>query len=151
MQSIGSLYLGLRTTTFMHRAYSTVFLLRRLLYAVITVTCLQNPNICIHVFLLSNLIYLTYFGIAQAHDTPISRRIEYFNEVGLQVTTYHLALFPLVSLKDEEIFGWSMIGCIGAVFATNLIIIIIITLVTVKRKLYLKKLKKAQDLNIKKF
>ena len=67
------------------------------------------------------------------------------------MTTYHLALFPLVSLKNEELVGWSMIGCIGAVFLTNLIIMIIMTLSALKRKLYLKKLKKAHDLRVKEF
>ena len=142
--------MGLRTKTFLQRAYSSIFLLRRLLYAIITVTCLQNPNICIHVFLLSNLVYIFYFATARAHDTALSRRIEYFNEVGLQITTYHLALFPLaVTTADEEIFGWSMIGSVCAVFAINLIIILAITIATVKRKLYLKKLKKAQEARIR--
>lgn len=78
-----SLYLGIRTSHAWEYAYSTVFLYRRLIYAVITVTCLSNPNISIHTFLASNLIYIVYFGLSQPHDTILARRIEYFNEIGL--------------------------------------------------------------------
>ena len=38
-EKIGSLYLGMRTTTLSQRLYPSVFLLRRLLYAVMTVVC----------------------------------------------------------------------------------------------------------------
>ena len=64
--------------------------------------------------------------------------------------TYHLALFPLApTLDDEALYGWSMIGTIGAVFLINLIIMVCITIGGIKRKLYLRKLKKGQDVKIK--
>ena len=66
--------------------------------------------------------------------------------------TYHLALFPLApTLDDEELAGWSMIGTIGAVFLINLIVMVCITIGGIKRKLYLRKLKKGQDIKIKQF
>lgn len=80
---IGSLYLGIRTSTKVQRLYSSVFLARRLLYAILTVACIDHPNILIHVFLLTNLLYVVYFGWANPHDTAIGRRMEYFNEIGL--------------------------------------------------------------------
>lgn len=125
---------------------------RRLLYAILTVACIDHPNILIHVFLLTNLLYVVYFGWANPHDTAIGRRMEYFNEIGLQMITYHLALFPLApTLDDEELAGWSMIGTVGAVFLINLIVMVCITIGGIKRKLYLRKLKKGQDVKIKQF
>ena len=44
------------------RLYSSVFLVRRLMYAILTIVCLDYPNILIHVFLVNNLLYLVYFG-----------------------------------------------------------------------------------------
>ena len=99
---IGSLYLGLQVTTVWQRIYSTVFLLRRLLYAVLTITCIHNPNILIHVFLLTNLIYIVYLGLSGPHDTHLARRLEYINESGLQFISYHLALFPLSPTPEDE-------------------------------------------------
>ena len=71
--------------------------------------------------------------------------MEYINESLMQMTTYHLVLFPLVlTLADEEIAGWSMIGFVGVIFLFNLTVILVITIVTLKRKLYLRGLKKKQ-------
>ena len=65
------------------------------------------------------------------------------NEIFLQMTTYHLALFPLApTLADEELAGWSMVATLGAVFMSNLILMIGVTIVGLKRKCYLRKLKK---------
>ena len=66
------------------------------------------------------------------------------------MTTYHLALFPLApTLEDEELIGWSMIGFVGGIFLFNLGVILVITIVTLKRKLYLRGLKKKHDLAMK--
>ena len=129
-----------------------VFLIRRLIYSVITVSCLNNPNICIHVFLLTNVLYIDYLGYSRPHDTKLSRNIEIMNEVGLQLCTYHLCLFPLVlNLDDEYHFGTSMIYCVGGILGINLLIIMSITFSAVKRKLYLKGLKKKHDKRMKEY
>ena len=61
------------------------------------------------------------------------------------MTTYHLALFPLApTLADEELIGWTMIGFVGGIFLLNLGVILVTTIVTLKRKLYLRGLKKKQ-------
>ena len=39
-EKIGSIYLGIRTETVWHRLYSTVFLSRRLVYAIMTISCI---------------------------------------------------------------------------------------------------------------
>ena len=117
-----------------------------MIYAIITVACQNNPNILIHVFLITNVYYLVYVGYADPHDAPLGRRQEYMNEIFLQLTTYHLALFPLApTLADEELAGWSMVGSLGAVFMCNLMIMIGVTVIGLKRKCYLRKLKKEHE------
>lgn len=96
------------------------------------------------------MIYVAYLGYANTNDTPLARRMEYFNEIGLQVVTYHLTLFPLcLTLEDEEMLGWSMIGFVCFVFLVNMTIMIVLAVLAVKRKLYLNKLKKDTALKVK--
>ena len=143
---IGSLYLGMRTATNSQRLYSSVFLVRRLVYASLTVICIKQGNILIHVFLLTNLLYSKYLGLANPNDSLLGRRMEYFNEIGLQIVTYHLALFPLSpTLGDEELAGYSMIGAVGIVFTINLIVMVCLSIAGLRRKLYLRKLKKTHE------
>ena len=140
---IGSLYLGMNVKTVYQRLYSSIFMLRRLLYAILTVSCIDNPNILIHVFLMSNIMYIAFTGYVGPNDTKLARRMEYLNESFLQMTTYHLALFPLSpTLADEELAGWSMVGFICAVFLCNLVVMLVLSVCGLRRKLYLRKLKK---------
>ena len=39
-------------------------------------------------------------------------------------------------------FGWSMIGFVVAIFGLNLIAVLVMAIITIKRKLYLRKLRK---------
>ena len=80
---IGSIYLGIRTATKAQRFYSSMFLIRRMVYAILTVACVNNPNILIHVFLLTNILYTVYLGLSSPNDSPLGRRMEYLNEIGL--------------------------------------------------------------------
>ena len=66
---IGSLYLGMHVKNLGQRLYSSVFLARRLMYAILTVVCIDNPNILIHVFLATNLLYVVYMGLVSPNDT----------------------------------------------------------------------------------
>ena len=77
---IGSLYLGVHARTPFQRLYSSVFLSRRLLYAILTVVCINNPNILIHVFLATNILYVVYMGLSNPNDSTLGRRMEYLNE-----------------------------------------------------------------------
>ena len=120
-----------------------------MVYAILTISCINNPNILIHVFLLTNILYTVYLGLANPNDAPLGRRMELMNEIGLQLITYHLALFPLApTLEDEELAGWSMIGTLAIVFLTNLFIMLAVTIGNLRRKCYLRKLKKAQEVKI---
>ena len=79
-QKIGSLYLGMNVRTAGQRLYSSVFLFRRLMYGILTIACINNPNILIHVFLANNILYIMYMGQVSPNETQVSRRMEFFNE-----------------------------------------------------------------------
>ena len=121
-----------------------------MLYAILTMACINNPNILIHVFLITNILYTVYLGLSNPNDTPLGRRMEFMNEIGLQLITYHLALFPLSPNSDDEaLAGYSMIAAIGFVFVSNLVIMVWLSISGVKRKCYLRKLKKRQETQIR--
>ena len=121
-----------------------------MMYAILTVACVNNPNILIHVFLITNILYTVYLGLSNPNDTPLGRRMEFMNEIGLQLVTYHLALFPLAPNSDDEsLAGFSMVAAIGLVFVSNLIIMVWISISGVKRKCFLRKLKKRQETQIR--
>ena len=91
-------------------------------------------------------MYIVYLGTISPNDTKLARRTEYFNESGLQFITYHLALFPLsLTVEDEELAGFSMIGSICFVFFVNLLIMVVVSIGALKRKLKLRGLKKKQE------
>ena len=95
-------------------------------------------------------MYIVYLGTISPNDTKLARRIEYFNESGLQFITYHLALFPLsLTVEDEELAGFSMIGSICFVFFVNLLIMVVVSIGALKRKLKLRGLKKKQESEMK--
>ena len=94
-------------------------------------------------------MYVAYFGTTEPNDTTLARRVEYFNECGLQFITYHLAMFPLApTVEDEELAGFSMIGSICLVFLSNLIVMVCVSIGAFKRKLKLRGLKKKQETEI---
>ena len=82
-EKIGTMYLGIETDTFLQRSYCSVFLSRRFTYAFLTVICRNNPNILIHMFLMTNLIYVVFLGVAEPNVEKLAKRLEYFNESGL--------------------------------------------------------------------
>lgn len=88
-------------------------------------------------------MYVVYMGLTSPNETVLARRVEFFNESGLQFITYHLALFPLApTVEDEELAGFSMIGAICLVFFVNLLIMVVVSIGGLKRKLKLRGLKK---------
>ena len=95
-------------------------------------------------------MYVVYMGVTSPNETTLARRVEFFNESGLQFITYHVALFPLSpTLEDEELLGFSMIGTICLVFFCNLLTMVVVSIGLLKRKLKLRSLKKKQEQEIK--
>ena len=76
--------------------------------------------------------------------------MELLNESLLQLATYHLALFPLApTLADEEFAGWSMVATICTIFLINLCVMLAVSIGALRRKLYLRKLKKEHEKRMK--
>ena len=119
-------------------------------YAVLTVMCDSQPFILIHSFIVSNILYWIYLGYSRPNETKLASRMDYFNEFGLQLVTYHLGVFYHATKVEAEVnYGWSMIGMVGLVFVGNLIVLIFMSLASIIRKLKLVVLKKRYQKKIK--
>ena len=139
---IGSLYLEMSVQTASQRLFTPLFLIRRLMYAVITVGFFNAPYCLIHSFMLMNTINTIYVGHAQPHLTKLSLLMEFYNEAFLQMVCYHIAIIPLtLTTSDEEKIGWVIIALILFVLLSNLGLMISQVLTKLKRKLYLRKLR----------
>ena len=82
-QKIGSLYAGIRVTNAVQYSYSSIFLLRRFIYAIVTAAFLEDPLMCVYVFQFCNYIYVIYIILASVHESKLALRVEYLNEMGL--------------------------------------------------------------------
>lgn len=54
-----------------------------------------------------------------------------------------------LTLADEELLGLSMLGSVGLVFLINLIVMVTLSIKGLKRKLFLKGLKKKAEKKVK--
>ena len=114
-----------------------------------------------------NTAYIIYLGETLPHCTPSGRIMELLNETILQLITYHLilamfrnmfksnagdseAIETVVQLQFDDILGWSLIGHIMFLQIMNFLVILINTLLSVKKYLYLRKLKKQKEISITK-
>ena len=119
-------------------------------FAILTVMCDSQPFILIHSFIITNILYWIYLGYSRPNETKLARRMDYFNEFGLQIITYHLGVFyHATEVEAEANYGWSMIGMVGLVFVCNLIVVILMSLASIIRKLKLVMLKKRYEKKIK--
>ena len=87
---IGSLYVGIHTKNFVHYMYTTIFLLRRLVYVLLLVSLQEAPVLFSQGLIVLNMMYLYYLVFTKPHDSQSSLVMEIFNEVLLQLISYHL-------------------------------------------------------------
>lgn len=115
-----------------------------------------------------NIAYMIYLGEALPHCSPNGRYMEVLNETLLQLITYHMllvtfrnryksnagdfqeAMETVSQLQYDDILGWSMIGHIVVLQAVNFLVIVINTIIGIKRYFYLRKLKKQSEASITK-
>lgn len=78
------------------------------------------------------------------YETPGQRRIEIANECILLAIVYHFALLadPSLELDKRKMVGYSTIIMVLSLLAFNTTIIIVVSVKTVMRKCYLRKLEK---------
>lgn len=91
------------------------------------------------------------------YETPNARRAEIVNECFLVGICYHFVIFsiPIWDSELRQIAGTSCSSLVFGLLAFNTVIIIVVSFMAIKRKCYLKKLKKqalkhAEELRMKK-
>ena len=119
----------------------SLFLVRRLNYAIMTVVFYNAPDCLIHIFMLMNVLNMIYLGHCRPHVTKLAEFMDLFNETCLQFICSLIAMIPVtVKTDDEEVIGWIIIALIILVLLSNLAVIFVQVLIKVKRKLYLRRL-----------
>ena len=160
---IGSLYLGIRHWRPLQILYTPVFLVRRFTYILALVVLREQPVLVICSLLFCNVAYTVYLGAASPQDSPAGRMVEYVNETLFQVIAFHLVLIKMRELvkpdstdfedsmesEDQLAFdqgvGRSLIATIAILQAFNLGMVLRNTLLGLKWKAHLKKLKAQRD------
>jgi hypothetical protein len=142
---IGSIYLGVKTDTETQGELlsSSVFVVRRLLFIMVTHLLSLYPCMQVQIWISLSLYYIGYFMIVQPYDSKFAMYLEYVNEILFLVVCYHFILLTdVVSDKDaRDGIGWSLIAAIGAIMVLNFGVIIGVNISAVLRKAKLNKLK----------
>ena len=141
---IGTLYLGLRPERDYVVSYSMVFILRRIIFVIITFALFNYPGIQIQVFIYTSLLYIIYISHVYFHDPMWSRDLEMVNESIFLLVCYHIVIFVnlLWDLEKREYVGKSLVWTTGAILIMNTSIIVIVSLKDICRKLQLMRMKK---------
>ena len=134
---IGTLYLGLRADREYVISYSLVFILRRVVFVLITFALFDYPGIQVQALIYSSLLYIIYIGHTSFHDPSSSKDLELMNEAIFLLICYHFVVF--VNLLNgqwiKEKVGRSVVYCTAAILVINTSIIIIVSLKVVTNKL----------------
>ena len=117
----GSLFLGIRHLSIWQAFYSVIFLLRRLIFALIVVILADTPSIVVGFIIALNMTFICYIGQFNPHNTPSSRRIELMNEAFLQTLSYlFITTWFSTGPAFDLVLGWIIIGLVAALLIANI-------------------------------
>lgn len=126
---IGSVYLELRVNSKAALLYNVLYMLRRLLFAVIATALEEHPVAQVGLLVFHCVLLLIYDVLVRPFEQPVLNRLEIFNELCILAAAYHLYAFtdnvddPLV----QEKVGWAIIGVTTFNIATNMLVMIYFT------------------------
>ena len=135
-QKIGSMYQTVQPKDAATLCYPPIFLLRRSLFVALSFALFNYPSIQTQLQLFTIVLYLTYVSFGVIYDSPVTRNMEFFNEIVFLVSTYHMMLYvsPWL-LADRASLGWSLIGTIVFMIVVNYCIIFGMAVRDLKAKL----------------
>ena len=73
--------------------YSVVFLLRRLLFVILTFALFDFPGLQIQAFIWTSILYLVYLNAERVQAEPFTLVFENMNEFTFLIVCYHFVLF----------------------------------------------------------
>ena len=148
--TIGSLYQTVQPTSIYSLSYSTVFLMRRSFFVLITFALFAYPALQTQIQLLTIPLYITYTQFALVYESPVARRTEFFNEGIFLLASYHMMFFTSTWLYEERtVAGWSLIILIVAMIVGNYAVITYLSINDFKYRFKMWRLKKKRDMVIK--
>ena len=86
----GSLVREIRHYSPWQAQFTTIFVVRRLVYALSLVFLKEYPAVVTILLILSNMLYIAYLNTFYPQSTPILQNIDLANEILLMLLTYHL-------------------------------------------------------------
>ena len=73
--------------------YSIVYLVRRILFVLLTFSLRNYPGIQVQVFIFSSVLYIIYLNFSRIYNEHFTMYLENLNEVFFLMILYHLLLF----------------------------------------------------------
>ena len=145
----GEMFKGFQVKTFPQLLYCLIFIIRRVTMVMVLTMLPTQRNIQINIFIITTLFVMSYASYVLPFDSMLQNIQETINEVYVLIASYHLFCFTewVYDLNTRFIIGWSLIGVVIANLATNIDIIIGLTISQSikksRRAYYKRKYKKA--------
>ena len=135
-ETIGSLYLGMRTDSRLSAFQVVVFLVVRLGFAIISFRLRTQPGLLVESYIVLNLSNIVYLGLVRPHESRNQQVSELFNASMIELIAYlMLVLVNLMQGPESEFtLGWVLIGVIGLIFLANLGLILVLNLCALYRR-----------------
>ena len=142
MEKIGTLYNGLRPIKSVV-SHSFVFLIRRTVFVLLTFLLFTDPNIQVLLFIWLTLLYIVYVNCSQFYESSKAKGLETVNETSFCLIQYNLVLLNnLVERRVAIQCGNIIIALMSFLLILNMIAIVAVSFRAIKRKCYLRKLRK---------
>jgi hypothetical protein len=143
-RAIGTIYLSIKENTKVALAYSSIFMLRRLVFIALTFGISDQPGLQIIFFSYLNLAYIIYLGLVMPHDTVSMTSSELVNESILMMTCYHFILFAglVYDVEAKTSIGWSLAAFVALLLVFNVAVILFANIRQFRAKFTLWKLRR---------
>jgi len=127
--SFGSLYDDLRYSYKLPLLYHSIFILRRISFALVAVLLTHWPFFQVIWYFVQSVLIITYNLKVQPFKEPIHNYLEVFNEICIAFCGFHLIAFTdfVDDSRTKYNAGWSMILLTLTNIFVNLVVIVIFT------------------------
>jgi hypothetical protein len=104
--------------------YNVLYMLRRLLFAVIAVVFEKSPVLQVQILIFHCILMIMYNILVKPFEEPKMNRLEIFNEVCILAAAYHLFLFTdyIESPEFRYMIGWSIISITTFNIVVNMLV-----------------------------
>lgn len=139
-ERIGSLYVNMNEEKGIALAYSIIFLFRRCFFVFVTFQLTSYAHLQIQLWVLSNVLYLSYLSNDMLFEERLQSRLEMLNELLFLGLCYHMVLLSniITEYAVRDAIGWSFIYGSVCLVAINILILFYLGLSSLLQKCRLK-------------